>query len=459
MKFRNISAAIVFFSSALFSQHSLVNFSHIEHLSQRIAIGGDSVTIVHIYADYPTYQWIDANNEGIACVDDAARAAVAYLRHYELTKDRTNLEKGKELLKFILQMQADDGHFYNFIYADHSINRTGQTSFKSFGWWAARGVWSMGVGYRILKDSDPVFASVLQKEIEKTFPSLDTLLLKYGATRKISGLTIPQWLLYESGSDATTELVLGLTEYYKATSDTRVKSYIEKLCDGMMVMQNGDLSSYPYGLHRSWETMWHAWGNGQTQALAEAGKVLNNEKMIESAQREAEGFYSRLLILGFKREFDVVDSSKKREFEQIAYDIRPMAVGLLRLFDATNDSTYLTMAEIAASWFFGNNAASAQMYDPASGRCYDGIHSSTDYSKNSGAESTIEALNVMIELQPYLNGNNFIPIKKISGVESPQFVFGLFHSGSDEIGLLVDKEHNRLSILKNERLQEFKKTL
>lgn len=459
MTFRNISAAIVFFSSALFSQHSLVNFSHIEHLSQRIVLGSDSVTIVHIYADYPAYQWIDANNEGIACVDDAARAAVAYLRHYELTKDRTSRDKGKELLKFILHMQADDGHFYNFVYADHSINRSGQTSFKSFGWWAARGVWSMGVGYRILKESDPAFASVLQEGIEKTFPSLDTLLARYGKTRTVSGLTIPQWLLYESGSDATTELVLGLTEYYKAASDSRVRSYIEKLCEGMMVMQNGDLRSYPYGLHRSWETMWHAWGNGQTQALAEAGKILDNKRMIESAQREADGFYARLLIRGFKREFDVADSSKTREYEQIAYDIRPIAVGLLRLFDATNDSTYLTMAEIAASWFFGNNAASAQMYDPETGRCYDGIHSSTEYSKNSGAESTIEALNVMIELQPYIQKRRFIPIQKTSGGESPQFVFGLFHAGNEDIGLLVDKVQNKLSILKDERLQEFKKTL
>jgi hypothetical protein len=93
------------------------------------------------------------------------------------------------------------------------------------------------------------------------------------------------------------------------------------------------------------------------------------------------------------------------------------------------------------------------------GRCYDGIHSSTEYSKNSGAESTIEALNVMIELQPYVKNNSFNPIKKVSGIESRQFVFGLFRTGSEEIGLLVDKEHNRLSILKNERLQEFKKCL
>ena len=32
------------------------------------------------------------------------------------------------------------------------------------------------------------------------------------------------------------------------------------------------------------------------------------------------------------------------------------------------------------------------MYDPATGRCYDGINSPVDINRNSGAESTIEAL-------------------------------------------------------------------
>jgi len=32
------------------------------------------------------------------------------------------------------------------------------------------------------------------------------------------------------------------------------------------------------------------------------------------------------------------------------------------------------------------------MYDPKTGRCYDGIVSKNNVNKNSGAESTIEAL-------------------------------------------------------------------
>ncbi len=455
MRFRITVTALLILCRFGYGQQSLVNFSHLEHLSERISLNGDSVNIIRIYADYPSYDWVDANNEGITCVDDAARAAAVYLRHYELTKNSTSKMKAKEFLKFVLKLQADDGQFYNFIYADHTINRDGKTSFKSFGWWAARGIWSLGLGYRILEKEDSCFTANLRKGIEKTLIHIDTMLHLYGKKRGLSGYTIPQWLLYESGSDATTELVLGLTEYYKATGDDRIKSYIEKLCDGMMVMQDGDVRTFPFGLHRSWETLWHAWGNGQTQVLAEAGRVLKNETMIASAQREADGFYSRLLILGFTREFDVVDSSKKREYEQIAYDLRPMTVGLIRLYEATNDKKYLTMAELAGSWFFGNNSVNVQMYDPSTGRCYDGIQSTTAYNKNSGAESTIEALNAIIELEQFCKNRDFTRYRRIKGGEIRNFLYALFSTGSDTIGLVLDKNLGTVSVLQQKTLSEF----
>lgn len=448
---------IIIFTATLFAQKSLVNFNHVQHLTERIHLNGDSVDIIHIYADYPSYNWVDASEEGIACVDDAGRAAVAYLRNYELTKDRRSAVRAKELLKFVLALQADDGQFYNFIYGDRSINRNGITSFKSFGWWAARGVWCFGLGYRIFEKEDPQFAVLLDAGIKRTFFHLDTMLLRYNKKRDIDGLSIPRWLLYESGSDATTELVMGLIEYYRATKDEKVKSYIEKLCDGMIEMQSGDAATFPYGVHRSWETMWHAWGNGQTQVLAEAGRVLKNKKMIESARREADGFYIRLLIQGFKREFDVADTTKYREFEQIAYDLRPIVVGLVRLYEATGEKKYLAMGELATSWFFGNNAAGAIMYDATTGRGYDGIRSASEVNKNSGAESTIEALMAIQEIERHSSTKSFSEIKKIKNGETNKHLYGLFSTPSGTLGLILDKDSGTVSVLRGKDLISFEK--
>ena len=439
----------------------LVSFKHLGHLTERIDFLGDTVDIVHVYSNFPDYGWVGAAEsglEGVACVDDAARAAVVYLRHYELTGSEESRTRALALLRFIVRMETDDGKFYNFVLKDHSVNINGKTSFKSFGWWAARGIWSMGLGYRILAPRDSSFASVLRRGIERSFPNIDSLLATYDSCREMSHLRVPRWLFYESGSDATSELLLGLIEYCTSTGDNRIKEYIGKLADGLMAMQEGDLRTFPYGLHRSWQTMWHMWGNGQTQALAAAGKLLSNERMIQSAEREAEGFYSRLLIEGFMKEIDVADSGKRVEYEQISYAVRPMAVGLIRLYEATDDTRYLTMAGLAATWLLGNNIVKQPMYDSASGRCFDGIRDSATVNRNSGAESTIEALNTLVEVEHYPLARRTLDYRKISHGSAPGYLYALFrNSTGDELTLAIDLKKPELLLLEGKSSVDFQK--
>jgi hypothetical protein len=394
-----------------------VNFSHLEHLTEAVSVEGRSVNIVHIYATYPDYEWLDAKEsgpEGIACVDDAARAAVLYLRDYELNRRRESLNRAGRLLEFVLTMQAGDGEFWNFIRPDRSINREGTTSFKSFGWWAARGVWCLGHGYRVFRDADSAFAVRLREAMERSLPHVRSLLAPYGETGSEGGYRIPRWLLYGSGADATSELLLGLVEYYRASASAGLEELIRKLADGLMVMQDGDPATFPHGLHRSWRTLWHMWGNSQTQALAAAGKALGDPAMVQSAQREAEGFYTRLLCEGFFSEMDIQKPVERKEFAQIAYGVRPMAVGLIRLYEATGQNDYLRLAGLAASWLFGNNSTGVRMYDPATGRCFDGINDVSGVNRNSGAESTIEALLTLVEVQHHPEAARYIHYKRIS---------------------------------------------
>jgi hypothetical protein len=431
-------------------QSSLVNFKHLEHLTEKIEFYGDSVSIVHIYSNYPGYKWVDAKEsgpEGIACVDDAARAAVVMLRSFELTYDSSKLAEARSLLKFVLAMETKDGEFYNFVLTDHTINRTGKTSYKSFGWWAARGVWCMSLGYRIFKNIDTAFASRLKRGIVRTFPHIDALMKKYGEAKNAGQLQIPQWLVYESGADVSSELLLGLTEYFRATHDPRVREYIKKLADGLIMMQDGNAATFPYGLHRSWETMWHMWGNGQTQSLAGAGVLLNDSAMIRSGEREAQGFYSRLLIQGYMKEMDIAHPDSNVNREQIAYCIRPIAVGLLRLYDATKNETYLKMAGLAASWLFGNNIAHQQMYDARSGICFDGIMDSLTFNKNSGAESTIEALHTLVEIDRYPLAKKYLWYKKIKESSKEHLIQGMFRNDSgDELTLALDEMTGALTL-------------
>src|SRR5688572_27673884 len=128
-----------------------VNLDHLNFLVEDVDIAGQPMAITHIYSEFPDYAWVDASGEGIAAVDDAARAALVYLADYESTGDAASLDKARRLLNFTLYMQAEDGEFYNFILdRTGTINQTGNTSFKSSGWWAARAAYALGLGSRVM---------------------------------------------------------------------------------------------------------------------------------------------------------------------------------------------------------------------------------------------------------------------------------------------------------------------
>jgi hypothetical protein len=437
----------------------LVNFAHLDHLTEHVELGGDTVSIVHIYANYPDYQWVGAAEsgpEGIACVDDAARAAVLCMRSYELEGDTASLSRSRGLLAFVMHMQAPDGEFYNFIRADHSVNVSGKTSFKSFGWWGVRGLCAMAMGGRIFRDRDPQLARQLEDRVSRMLPLIGVSLKEYGRTRSVSVYRIPLWLLYESGADVTSELLLGLLEYQKVRAGDSLSSVIRKLAEGLLVMQDGDDTRPPYGLHRSWETLWHMWGNAQTQALSAAGIMLHDTTMIASAVREARGWYGRLLMEGFLKEYDVAGSAPAAAYEQIAYGVRPMAVGLLRLYDATGNRDYLLMAGLAASWLTGNNAAGRAMYDPATGRCYDGLRDSTTLNLNSGAESTIEALYTLVEVQQYPGAAALLDCRKVARGTAGGFSYAVFRGAGDtEVTLARELATGRLSLYEGAQSRAF----
>ena len=439
-----------------------INFAHIDHLTERVALAGDSVSIVHIYANSPDYRWesaAESGPEGIACVDDAARAAVMFLRSYELRGDAESLERARGLLKFVMHMQSGDGEFYNFIRADHTVNVSGKTSFKSFGWWGVRGLWAMAMGGRVFRARDSLFSRRLTERVSLMIPLVSASLKEYGITRKVSGYTIPRWLLYESGADVTSELLLGLLEYRKGGADGSVDVLIRELAAGLLVMQDGDGKRPPYGLHRSWETLWHMWGNAQTQALSAAGALLHDTTMIGSAVREARGWYGRLLMDGFLKEFDVAGSAPPRVYEQIAYGVRPMAAGLIRLYEATGDRDYLLMGGLAASWLTGNNPSGRAVYDPATGRCYDGIRDSVTLNLNSGAESTIEALYTLLEVEHYPVAAALLSCRKVGAGSRGTFSYAQFRGIPDvELTLVRDFATGRLSMYEGEKSRAFCRT-
>lgn len=375
---------------------SILNLDHLDYLGEVVLINGQKIRLIHIYAEAPDYHWVGDPDEGVSCVDDVARATVVYLRHFELTGDERSAEKAKQLLRFVLYMQTEEGLFNNFVYSNKlDKNTTHRNSVADrMNWWAGRAVWALGSGVKTLIDYDSSFAKICLTAIDKTIPHIEETLSSYPKTKIVNGYKMPTWLIGETSSDASSELLMGLASANKAAPNVKYQSAIEKISEGISMIQYGSISQAPYGAHISWEGGWHGWGNSQTMALVDAG-------FPESAVVEGTNFYPWMLVNGWMHSFELSNPSKKQYYEQIAYAVRCVTVGLIRLYEKTGNEDYAVLAGLAASWFTGNNVTGIKMYNPQYGYGYDGINNSNTINYNSGAESTIEALMSILEVEQY----------------------------------------------------------
>ena len=373
-----------------------INLAHLDYLSETISLDSIEVLIVYIYADAPNYERIAAEGEGITAVDDVARAALVYLKYYEQFGGEENLEKAKNALKFVLYMQAEDGQFYNFIYDDHTINRDGRTSIKSFDYWSIRAIRAMSYGYKVFDSIDQEFAGQLKNAVELTFPHIEKWMDSQGQYILTFPVNIPLWLINNAG-DQSSELVLGLIDFYIATGDIRAEEYIRKLTDGLVKFQisEGEYS----GAHLSWQNLWHAWGAHQVQAISEAYTVFKEEKWLTSLTQGAD-FLSKVIAEDNLNELTFIgtDSVTVSKYPQIAYGIHAVSSGLMEAYLITKNEEYRVSMLKGLDWFSGGNSAGVVMYDPSTGRTFDGIDPN-GVNMNSGAESTIEALLLFLEMR------------------------------------------------------------
>jgi len=385
-----------------------LNMSHLDHLYAEVNLAnGAKAGIIHIYSEYPDYSYTIEPKEGYACVDDVARAAVLFANCPDDSCSNSRSVILDQMMDFLLYMQSDSGYFYNFIWSDGSINKTYRTSLPGPDWWSWRSFWAMEE-YAVMSERN---ARKIEKASKKLAERIfEDLLTAERTTSEVEGVLVPSWLPGKTASDQAGVLILALEKYYQRTHDSLAPILIAQLAEGIMVMQAGDSTHFPYGAFLSWNNIWHAYGNIQAYALLRAGVLLNNAKFIEKALIEVDNFYPWLIENGFLNYFTIKKIEGKYEiieqekFPQIAYGIRPVVYACTEAYRITGKEKYLSIAKAAAGWFAGKNPAGKVMWDPATGRGFDGIISNDKINLNSGAESTIEALLALQALERW-NGD------------------------------------------------------
>lgn len=387
-------------------RQTVINLSHLNHLYDQTTLAdGSRTAIIYIYAEYPDYHPVAAKGEGFTCVDDIARAAVVYLRYGQYFNDPKALNQARQLIRTLLKMQADNGCFYNFIRQNGQIERQNRNSQPLPDWWTWRALWAFSeFGLRQAQQA-PTLADSLRLACRRIVPHIRELSRRDGQWENYQGFKTPTWLPQKYGADQASIVLKSLVNMFVWSGDSTLRPLMHSLVKGLLAMQVRSPGSPVDGLFRSWKNFWHAYGNSQADALLDYFRISGDSLALKAALREIDRFYPSLLKQGFlhaltlSKKHGRVHIGQKIRFEQIAYDFRPMIWACLNAYHITRLEKYALLAGKIATWFGGENAAHRAMYDPQTGRCYDGISGPDKVNLNSGAESTIEALLSLMEVE------------------------------------------------------------
>jgi hypothetical protein len=351
----------------------------------------------------------DTWGQGAFNADDISRAAVVYVRHWQQTEAESSRLAAYQLLRGLTYLQTvagpNAGNVVLWMQPDGTLNPSAEPvefpdpSDSGPSYWLARTIWALGEAYPAFVDSDPAFAGFLRDRLDLALDAVERqVLVDYGKWLDIDGVAVPAWLIVD-GADATGEALLGLASYVEEeTADTRARLVLQQLGRGVAAMRSGDARDWPFGAVLPWalsQAVWHAWGGLPPAGLARASEVTGDSAMRAAAVSDAATFTTHLLITAGP-ENGWLPSPTDRV--QIAYGAHSRVESALAAAEAGNRPGLRQVAGIAAAWFFGNNPAGVAMYDPATGRTYDGIEPDGRVNRNSGAESTIHGLLAMLIL-------------------------------------------------------------
>ncbi|TCO46957.1 hypothetical protein EV646_106196 [Kribbella antiqua] len=326
--------------------------------------------------------------QGAYNADDISRAAVVYLRSQRL-------DVARDLLRGLTYLQSPNGNVVLWMQPDGTLNPSADPvelpdpSDSGPSYWLARTVWALGEGYSAFRRVDRGFAEFLRARLELAIAALERqVLVRYGQWNIVDGRRLPAWLIV-NGADATSEAVLGLAAYVRAGGSVRARRALARFAEGIASMSAGSTRVWPFRALLPWgESIadWHAWGAQMPSALAAASSVLGTP--LTPAIGDTAGFTPLLLTAGGP---DNGWLPAPIDRTQIAYGVDARLQGVLAV-------GLQHLAAFVAAWYFGANRAGSPMYDPATGRTYDGVSGDGVVNRNSGAESTIHGQLSMLAL-------------------------------------------------------------
>jgi hypothetical protein len=324
-------------------------------LTRAVPGAGPAAVALAVYAgpDDAPIPARESGVEGVACVDDAARAIVLLCALWEATELPWVRTWCDGLLDFLAWMQDADGRWLNFVTGwDGTRNRNGATSFAGGAFWQARALQAAARAAIVLGDA-------------RAGAMLDR------------GMS---WMRAPAPPDVRALHVLTAVDLLRAGRVPRMRDHLTGWIDQMLTCtRDGMLMDAPDDTARP-----HLWGHLQEAALADAGALLGRDDVVAAARRSADLVFRDVITTGF-------DLPRVQP-----YDVASAIEVMDRLHAVTGSAEYADLAASARGWFDGRNPAGRPVYDPSTGRVADGIDEGR-VNANSGAEANVVAAQALLE--------------------------------------------------------------
>jgi hypothetical protein len=319
-------------------------------LTRRVPAAGPRALAVAVYSgsNGELFGARESGVEGVACVDDAARACVLLCRLWAVTGNVALRSWAEGLLDFVLWMHEADGHWHNFIYDwNGDRNSEGLTSVAGINFWQARAIFALAEA---------------------------TLLLDNGAARSLLAEGLVAASAGSPPPDVRALHALTVLAVLHRAPDPRLSSRLAAWCEELTECRvDGMLMNSPDERGRP-----HLWGHVQEAALIDAAVALDRKDLGQVAVSSANAVFTEVIESGF-------------DLPHVhAYDVQSAVFVMDRLAAGTGQQRYRELAQKARRWFDGRNSAKLVVYDRAIGRVADGLDDGR-LNDRSGAEANISA--------------------------------------------------------------------
>jgi hypothetical protein len=337
--------------------------------------------IKHLTTDFAMIQFSVINQPDLKSgytLDDNSRALVAMCQHYQLKKDKSDLEYIQRYFNFIQCCLQPGGHFYNYV--DKHKKFTDQNS-ENLADSNGRAIWAVGYLLSI--------QSILPNElVENASKTMELALVN------VCNIHSPRAMAF---------IIKGI--YYSHLENSTVDSelIVKHLADKLVQMYKHEKDE-----NWHWFESYLTYGNSiLPEAMLCAFLVTNDENYKMIAKKTFDFLLTkiytnhRIKVISNKGWLHNINQVVEEQIggEQ-PIDVAYTILALSKFYDVFHQKEYLKKMEIAFDWFLGNNHLHQIIYNPCTGGCYDGLED-TYINLNQGAESTVSYLMARLTIENY----------------------------------------------------------